>query len=468
MEYSNVGDIAREGQESGKKHHKASPLSTTKINMVRPLPAGKDPTDPKGLYMLSNLDQIVPYIIEVIVAYKNTRYHKVEVDACMILKESLGKVLEEYYPLVGRVELGSDGKMVVDCDGGEGGVPFGEAFFDEEMAVAVGDIVMVDRKVARKLVYHTHKPYETILDVPPLAIQVTRYRCGGMILGVRFNHVMFDGIGFADFMKSWSGIARGFPLPIRPHLDRSILSPRTPPKIYFPHHEFLEGPLTPILIPNPLLVTKSFCFTPTMLSRLRELVMQNNNNKNEPVSRAPTNFELISALTWIYCTMAKKVGPEEISQLCTAVDGRHKLQPPIPKGYFGNGITWSCARSRAQDLTSQPLTYVVGIVHNAIRTVTKDHIKSTIDFHEVTRKPLGMVNTMYITKWNRLPIYEIDFGWGVASQVAPGAILENLIIYLSHEKDSKNVVISLSLLVDAMDIFQELIIEFESQLMKDN
>lgn len=273
-----------------------------------------------------------------------------------------------------------------------------------------------------------------------------------MILGVRFNHLMFDGIGFADFMKSWSEIARGFPLTIRPHLERSILlSPRNPPKINFPHPEFMEGPLTPILIPNPLLVTKSFCFTPAMFSRLRELAAKESKS-------APTNFELISALAWICCTKAKRMGPCETTQICTAIDGRCKLgKPPMPKGYFGNCITWSCAQSRAQDLTSRPLSYALGIVQDAINKVTEDHVRSTIDFHQVTRKPLGMVNTMYITKWSRLPCYEIDFGWGHALQVAPGAILENLIIFLSHGKDSKDVVISLSLPLDAMDIFQELI-----------
>lgn len=146
---------------------KESSFSKAKIEMVRP---GKNPSDPKGLYMLSNLDQIVPYIIEVIMTYKiKTSY---EDDVGKILKESLRKVLEEYYPLAGRVKVGSDGKFVVDCDGGEGGVPFGESFIDKEMAVAIGDITVIDRKVARKLVYCNPKPFETILDVPPLAIQV--------------------------------------------------------------------------------------------------------------------------------------------------------------------------------------------------------------------------------------------------------------------------------------------------------
>lgn len=275
--------------------------------------------------------------------------------------------------------------------------------------------------------------------------------------------MILDGRGFAIFMMSWSEIARGLPLSVKPHMDRSFLSPRKPPKVHFPHPEYskLERPLIPTLIPNNTTVTKSFCISPSMIFKLRKLAMQDNNNSNNnksaPDSQAPTTFELISALTWICWTKAMKVGPEETNQICTAVDGRHKLQPPMPEGYVGNGIVWSCAQSRARDLTAQPFSYVVGIVHAAIKAVTEEYVRSTIDFHEVTRKPLEPDNTMFITKWSRLPFYEIDFGWGVPSQVAPGATFDNLVVVLSHQMDSEDRVISLNLPLDAMEIFQEVI-----------
>ncbi|KAL8512940.1 hypothetical protein ACS0TY_019194 [Phlomoides rotata] len=99
-----------------------------------------------------------------------------------------------------------------------------------------------------------------------------------------------------------------------------------------------------------------------------------NNNKNESVSRVPTTFELISALTWIFWTKAKKLDPDETSRIGIALDGRHKLQPPMPTSYFGNCIVKICAQSRAQDLMKQPLCYAVGVLHDAIKAMTGDYI----------------------------------------------------------------------------------------------
>ncbi|KAL8474130.1 hypothetical protein ACS0TY_030825 [Phlomoides rotata] len=82
-------------------------------------------------------------------------------------------------------------------------------------------------------------------------------------------------------------------------------------------------------------------------------------NNNEEKSY-PTTFEVISALTWICWTKAKNVGPDETSRIGIAVDGRHKLHPPMPKGYFGNCIVMPCVQSRARDLTRMPLSYAVG------------------------------------------------------------------------------------------------------------
>ncbi|KAH6780962.1 hypothetical protein C2S52_012199 [Perilla frutescens var. hirtella] len=435
-----------------------------KSDVVFVSPNGKNST-PNGLmYKLSNLDQTFPYPIEIVFAFKKNS-NNINVDVAKVLKQSLAQVLEVYYPLVGGVDVSWDGKMLVDCGGGDGGVPFVEAFSDEEMAAAVGDISMIDDKL-KKFVYSSHTPYQTILDVPPLSLQVTTFKCGGIILGVGFNHVLIDGRGFTDLLMNWSQVAKGLPMLTSPNLDTSIFSPNQSPQIHSSHPEYSKSksPLIPTLNQkqHKIILNNSFCFTPTKISQLKKLALHNNNNNNnnneeEPNSRAPTSFELISALVWICWTKATRVSPEKTTQILTAVDGRPKLQPPLPPGYLGNGIVWSCARSKAQELTSQAFSHAVGIVRDAIKAVTEDYIRSAIDFHEVTRKPLEKENTLWITKWSRLPFYEADFGWGTAEQVAPASLLDNLVVFLSQGKDSRNLVISVRLPAEEMEIFKELI-----------
>jgi omega-hydroxypalmitate O-feruloyl transferase len=60
---------------------------------------------------------------------------------------------------------------------------------------------------------------------------VTKFKCGGFVLGVNVNHCMNDGISAMQFVNSWSDIARGLDLKIPPFLDRTILKPRNPPQI---------------------------------------------------------------------------------------------------------------------------------------------------------------------------------------------------------------------------------------------
>lgn len=149
--------------------HAREQFLVTKSERVVIHPTGEK-TTPKGFYMLSNLDQTFPYPIEIVFKYENNTDNG-NIDVCDVLKKSLGKVLAEFYPLAGGMDVSWDGRMLVDCGGGHGGVPFVEAFCNHDMASTVGDITKVDEKLAH-LVYSDEKPYETILDVPPLTVQV--------------------------------------------------------------------------------------------------------------------------------------------------------------------------------------------------------------------------------------------------------------------------------------------------------
>lgn len=114
-----------------------SQLSVTKSESVVIPPTGLNPKA-KGFYLLSNLDQTFPYPIEIVFAYENNNGTNNNIDVSDILKKSLGKVLQDFYPLEGGMDVSSDGRALVDCGAGHGGVPFVEAYCDEDMAQAVG------------------------------------------------------------------------------------------------------------------------------------------------------------------------------------------------------------------------------------------------------------------------------------------------------------------------------------------
>ncbi|KAI6678561.1 hypothetical protein NL676_039357 [Syzygium grande] len=406
-----------------------------------------------GLYALSNLDQTFPYVIEIVFAFKGEEKGR-HFALMEMMRESLAKALVEFYPFAGRLVMCSDGKMVVRCTGE--GVPFVEATSENDIGV-LGDISAIDPATLRKLV-KDNDGAPTILEVPMLTVQVTTFKCGGIVVGIVMNHVLVDGKALTDFIACWTDLARAKPPSALPFLDRSVLRPRQPPRIDLPHHEYAprdrrsEGIVNPQTKP---LVYRSLCFKPHTLIQLKK---ESTITACNGSSIVPTTFEVISALAWISRTKALRIGPHETMKLLTAVDGRPKFDPPLPSGYFGNGIAWSCAECSAGELTHKPFSFAVQKVHEALQSVTENYIRSAIDHVELNRVLVDCGgNACCISKWSRLPFYNMDFGFGRPYQVAPATVPNNVILVASQCRGSDDLVVSLGLPRDAMDVFTKLI-----------
>ncbi|XP_039173420.1 omega-hydroxypalmitate O-feruloyl transferase-like [Eucalyptus grandis] len=225
----------------------------------------------------------------------------------------------------------------------------------------LGDISVINPGTLRKLVQHSDGA-QTIVEESLLTVQVTTFKCGGITVGIVMNHVLVDGKALADFLTCWSDVARGRSPSILPFLDRSVLCPRRSPRVDLPHHEYapIDRPSERIIDPEP-----SPMFTDHSTSNH---TLSFNSRKCQTItthdgsSIVPTSFEVISALVWIARTKALGMDPHETTKLLTAVDGRPKFDPPLPSGYFGNGIAWSCAECSAGELTRKPFSFAVRTV----------------------------------------------------------------------------------------------------------
>lgn len=420
------------------------------VNAVRVSPARETFG---GLYALSNLDQTFPYVIEIVFTFEGEGRGR-RPAAIETIRESLAKALVEFYPFAGRLVVGSDGRMAVRCTGE--GVPFVEATSEDDIA-ALGDVSTINPAMLRKLVKHSDGA-PTILEVPLLTVQVTTFKCGGIVVGIVMNHVLVDGKALTDFIACWNDLARAKPPSVLPFLDRSVLRPRQPPHVDLPHHEYAPRDRLPGLVVDPQtkpLVYRSFCFKPHALIQLKKAARIATQNGSSVV---PTTFEVISALAWISRTKALGIGPHETTKLLTAVDGRPKFDPPLPSGYFGNGIAWSCAECSAGELIRKPFSFAVQTVREALASVTESYIRSAIDHVELNRVLVECEgNACCISKWSRLPFYKMDFGFGRPVQVAPARVPDNVILVASQSRESGDLVVSLGLTRDAMDVFSKLI-----------
>ncbi|XP_072999908.1 omega-hydroxypalmitate O-feruloyl transferase-like isoform X2 [Typha latifolia] len=363
----------------------------------------------KGLYYLSNLDQNIAVIVQTIYCFK-AGDHRGNERVGDVMRESLSKVLVDYYPLAGRLTVSDQGKLVVDCTG-EGAV-FVEAEADCDLE-DIGDIARPDPCMLGKLVYAVPGA-KSILEIPPLAAQVTKFKCGGFILGLAMNHCMFDGLGAMEFVNSWGETARGLPISVPPFLNRAILKARDPPVIDFPHHEFTEiedSSNTTSLYEEEMLY-QSFHFNHDKLEQLKRLAME------DGTLNKCTTFEALSAFVWR-------------------------------------------ARSKAlrfkRELLERPISFAVGLIQTAIEAVTDGYMRSAMDYFEATRARPSLAATLLITTWSRLSFHTTDFGWGEPLQSGPVALPEKeVILFLSHGKERKSINVLLGLPCSAMQKFQEL------------
>lgn len=284
--------------------------------------------------------------------------------------------------------------------------------------------------------------------------QVTRFKCGGFTLGLAMNHCMFDGIGAMEFVNSWAETARGLPLSVPPALDRTLLAARAPPKIDYPHDEFkqLEDVSdTDSLYEQHEMVYRSFSFDPEKIEKLKREAMADGS------LGSCTSFEALSGFVWRARTQALRMQPHQQTKLLFAVDGRRRLEPPLPKGYFGNGIALTYSLCAAGELVDEPLSFAVGLVQKAVRMITDDYIRSAVDFFETTRARPSLTSTLLITTWSRLSFHSTDFGWGEPLHSGPVTLPEKEVsLFLSDGKGTKTINVLMGLPATSMENFQEL------------
>ncbi|KAI4348341.1 hypothetical protein L6164_009076 [Bauhinia variegata] len=404
----------------------------------------------KGMYYLSNLDQNIAVIVRTVYCFKLAE--KGNEKAGEVIKNALKKVLVHYYPLAGRLNISSEGKLIVNCTG-EGAI-FVEAEANCSME-AIGDITKPDPRTLGQLVYDIPAA-KHILQMPPLVAQVTKFKCGGFALGLCLNHCMFDGVGAMEFVNSWGEVARGLPLSVPPFLDRSILKARNPPKIEFLHQEFadIQDKSSTGELYEDEMVYRSFCFDPEKLKQLKMEAMENG------ALDSCTTFEVLSAFVWRARTRALKLLPEQQTKLLFAVDGRTKFNPPLPRGYCGNGIALTNSICQAGELSEKPISFAVSCIQEAIKMVTDSYMRSAIDYFEATRARPSLACTLLITTWSRLSFHTADFGWGEPVISGPVSLPEKeVILFLSHGKERRNINVLLGLPAAAMKIFQELMMQ---------
>jgi len=401
-------------------------------------------------YFLSNLDQNVAGLMKTVHVFSVPCETRID-NVATLLRDSLSRVLSHYYPLEGRLAVREDGRLAVRND--RRGVPFVEAVSDYELQV-VGDFAAPGAEVLGDLVYVDDMQNENALEAPMLTVQVTTFKCGGFVLGLAMNHCLADGQSAAEFICSWAETARGVALSTPPYLDRMVQRARPIPTIDFPHDEFTEiedvSSLAGIFDNEPC-VYRSFTFDAAKLNRLKQAA------SDEARGTKSSIFVALTAFVWVTRTRALRMLPEQKSKLLFAVDGRLRVDPPLPPGFWGNAIIFACCISTASDLLSKPLSVAARSIRDAIFLTDDAFIRSAVDYIELNSgaRP-SLTATTLVTAWNRLGFRAANFGWGEAIYSGPAELPQKEVaMFLRGMHDSQSTVLVIGMPVSCMQAFQE-------------
>ncbi|KAH9299289.1 hypothetical protein KI387_030971 [Taxus chinensis] len=352
---------------------------------------------------------------------------KISADPAKVIREALSKVLVYYFPLAGRLRFNENGELEVDCNGE--GAAFVEAMVDCNLSV-LGDLDDLNPSY-EDLLYAL--PLNTdIVNLYPLVVQVTRFACGGFVVGVSFHHSICDGRGAGQFLQGLAEMARGKDkLSCKPIWNRELLKPEDPIHLQF-YHLYSLCPSGP---PIEKWVHASLVINPATIKCLKQSILEEGNE-------VCSSFEIMTALAWQARTKAFQIPQTQNVKLLFAVDMRKVFNPPFPKGYYGNAIGFACAMDTAHDLINGSLLHAVNIIRKAKAYLFEQCSKSSVAVNpSALDVNAGQESVVALTDWRRLGFNEVDFGWGDAVNVCPiqrmtnGLVMPNYFLFLRPSED---------------------------------
>ncbi|PKU62909.1 hydroxycinnamoyltransferase 1 [Dendrobium catenatum] len=406
----------------------------------------------------SNLDLVVPrFHTPSVYFYRRPEGAEGFFEAAR-LKDALARSLVPFYPMAGRLARDEDGRIEIDCNAD--GVLFVMAETDSTVD-DFGDFAptMEMKQLIPKVDYT-----DDISSFPLLVLQVTHFKCGGASLGVGMQHHVADGSSGLHFINSWSDLSRGLPISLPPYINRNLLRARPHPIPSFPHIEYQPPPSlatspTPFPSkPSPSPAVSLFTITPSHLSLLKSQ------------SKSPTSsYALLAAHIWRCVSIARDLPPNQTSKMYIATDGRQRLRPPLPAGYFGNVIFTTTPLAASEELTEGGLASTAARIQSALSRMDDEYLRSALDYLELQPDLTALVRGAHtfrcpnigITSWSRLPIHDADFGWGKPIFMGPGGIAyEGLSFLLPSPTGDGSLSLAISLQPDHMTRFKDIFYKF--------
>ncbi|OEL36280.1 hypothetical protein BAE44_0002700 [Dichanthelium oligosanthes] len=146
------------------------------------------------------------------------------------------------------------------------------------------------------------------------------------------------------------------------------------------------------------------------------------------------------------------------------IDMRPRLDPPLPPGYFGNGVIRTSAVATVEEVVSDPL----GHTARRLRIATShgdEYVRSLVDYLEevdtmnLPRSDISRAHLRAIS-WMGMSLNDADFGWGSPAFMGPALMYYSGFLHVLNTAGKDNAItLAFSLEPESMPEFKKILAE---------
>ncbi|KAL5074738.1 hypothetical protein RYX36_013722 [Vicia faba] len=338
------------------------------------------------------------------------------------LKHSLSLTLSHFYPLSGRLVthktlVPPTYTVFVDCKNSPGA-----KFIHATLDITINDILTpIDVPPIVHSFFDHHKAVNHDgHTMSLLSIQVTEL-LDGVFIACSMNHSLADGTAYWNFFNALSetfqNVNNTNPLSILYQPIHNRWSPEGYGPIInlpFKHHdEFIHT------YEAPILKERFFHFSAESIAKLKAKA-----NKEFKTTRI-SSFQSLSALVWRSITRARQLQHDQTTTCKLAINNRTRMEPPLPKEYFGNSIHTLSTETTVRELLENNIGWAAWKIHVAVANhdnkVVRGSVEEWLHSPYVYRMDLFFdPNTVMMGSSPRFNMYGNEFGMGKALAVRSG------------------------------------------------
>ncbi|XBH59289.1 hypothetical protein VPH35_080578 [Triticum aestivum] len=376
------------------------------------------------------------------------------------LKEGLLKAVAPYPHLAGRLTVDQLGRRFLHVNNE------GVILIETTVQANLADVLVEGRMLTRvDHLYPTIPQREEKIGAALLQIQLNRYKCGGLVVGICSHHHTADGHSMSMFFTAWATAVRegeDFTMPT-PFLDRAkTVVPRSTPTPVFDHRslEFThgDGAAEYAVIPMDRIQNLRMHFTAEFVADLKARVG----------ARCST-FQCLLAHVWKKITAARCLKPEEFTKVRVAVNCRGRADPPVPMNFFGNMVLWAFPRLQVRDVLNSSYGSVVDTIRDAVACIDREYVQSFVDFGGVadangkelitTAAPAGSMFSpdAEVDSWLGFRFHQLDFGTGApAALLLPDLPVEGLMLFVPSGKANGGIDLFMAIAEEHLTVFKQI------------